>query len=192
MLGVHEPQQRYLFFGRHKLGANEAPMAEVNARFRSVRRAELIDLRNIENTGQAIWPDEKDRASYPTTGGEPPVDYYGATVFPYGESGNVYIMLAQAFWHWMPPKDGNTGAPGTRDVRLAVGRRRFEAICRQTHTSAVYHARCKAIRLSIPSMTRGQKWYLTCGWHLFFSVNSRINRWFAERTTTLKWNKTSC
>ena len=93
--------QRYLFYGRDK-----PP--------RKVRRAEMTDLTEIENTGVAIWPDELDQATYDTAEERGPVDYYGATVFPYEDA---YIMLAQAFWHWMP-----RGAPGTRDVRLAVSR----------------------------------------------------------------------
>ena len=112
-----EPLQRYLFFGRHKKGRDEKPTEEIDARFRSVRRAEMTDLREIENTGLAMWPDQLDRSVYPTEVDEPPVDYYGATVFRYPEAPDFTIMLAQAFWHWMP-----TGAPGTRDVRLAVSR----------------------------------------------------------------------
>src|SRR5690606_5235919 len=48
------------------------------------------------------------------------VDYYGATVFPYE---NIYIMMAQAFWHWLPDTEYHgTGEPGMRDIRLAISR----------------------------------------------------------------------
>ncbi|MBM3867226.1 MAG: hypothetical protein FJ381_15280 [Verrucomicrobia bacterium] len=114
--------QRYLFFGRHKLGDKDAPTADIDARFRSVRRAEMTDLTRIQNTGLAMWPDATDRRIYPGTADQPPMDYYGATVFRYSEAGDVYIMLAQTFWHWMPAEDGRITAPGTRDVRLAFSR----------------------------------------------------------------------
>jgi hypothetical protein len=104
---------RYLFYGRHK-----AITPEIEVLCRSVRRAELTDLTRIENTGLAIWPDARDRAAYVSPADQSPVDYYGATVFPYSEADDVYIMLAQAFWHWMP----DTNGPGTRDVRLATSR----------------------------------------------------------------------
>ena len=117
-----DPTQRYLFFGRHKLRENEAPQGDVDARFRSVRRAEMLDLKKIQNTGLAIWPDKIDRSLYDSESGEPPVDYYGATVFRYSEAPDVMIMLAQAFWHWMPSSNGGYNAPGTRDVRLAISR----------------------------------------------------------------------
>ena len=117
-----EPLQRYLFFGRHKLRSDETPTAEINARFRSVRRAEMTDLKDIENTGLAMWPDELDRGLYPTESDDPPVDFYGATVFRYSEAPDITIMLAQAFWHWIPTGKGAARAPGTRDVRLAFSR----------------------------------------------------------------------
>jgi hypothetical protein len=113
-----EPSQRYLFYGRHR-----AITPEIDILCRSVRRAELTDLTKIENTGLAIWPDQLDRAKHEAPAGQTPVDYYGATVFPYSETEGLYIMLAQAFWHWQPT-DAETGtlAPGMRDVRLAVSR----------------------------------------------------------------------
>lgn len=117
-----EPLQRYLFFGRHKKGRDENPTEEIDARFRSVRRAELTDLRYIENTGLAMWPDRLDRGLYQTADDQPPVDYYGATVFRYPEAPDFTIMLAQAFWHWIPTANGDRASPGTRDVRLACSR----------------------------------------------------------------------
>ena len=92
---------------------------------RSVRRAEMKDLSsNIENTGLVVWTDITDQYTYfsdrkdknkpEDIRNDVPVDYYGATVFPYE---NVYIMLAQAFWHHLPDQ-----GPGMRDVRLLISR----------------------------------------------------------------------
>jgi len=113
--------QRYLFFGRHRLTESEPHVGEINGMFRSVRRAELTNLTEIENTGVVMWPDAVDRQTYTAPAGQVPVDYYGATVFPYGDTGDVYIMLAQAFWHWIPVGNDKV-EPGMRDVRLAVSR----------------------------------------------------------------------
>ncbi|MBN2291762.1 MAG: hypothetical protein JXM70_05015 [Pirellulales bacterium] len=106
---------RYVFYGRDKKTASE-----LNIHCRSVRRAEMTDLTDIKNTGLAIWPDETDLATYPMENGKVPVDYYGATVFPYEEAPGVYIMLANAYWHW--DKQSDHYAPATFDVRLAVSR----------------------------------------------------------------------
>ncbi len=109
---------RYVFFGRHK-----KTTAEIGIRCRSVRRGELADATHIRNTGVALWPDAVDQAIYPTTAGNLPLDYYGATVFPYEEADHIYIMLAQTYWHWLPT-DVPKGSldPATLDVRLAVSR----------------------------------------------------------------------
>jgi hypothetical protein len=107
-----EISRRYLFYGRDKEGGG----------FRSVRRAELANLTQLENTGLVIWTDAMDFATYPTANGNAPVDYYGATVFPYQETEGVYIMLAQTFWHWMPGITETKLLPAGRDVRLAVSR----------------------------------------------------------------------
>jgi hypothetical protein len=125
--GAHDTQtiifwdrhlERYLFYGR-----NREVTPEIDIRCRSVRRAELLELTRVENTGLVIWPDAVDRATYDAPEGTTPVDYYGATVFPYPEADDVYIMLAQAFWHWIPTdRDTRTLPPGTRDVRLAISR----------------------------------------------------------------------
>ena len=120
---------RYVFYSRSK-----ETTSEVQIRCRSVRRAEMTDLRDIKNTGLAIWPDALDLATYDVDqeGKEwTPVDYYGATVFPYEEADRVYIMLAQAYWHWIrKPKTDRSWPkitwlaawPGTQDVQLAVSR----------------------------------------------------------------------
>jgi len=124
--------KRYVFYSRDK-----STTSEIDIRCRNVRRAEMTDLRDIKNTGLAIWPDALDRATYDVAkegkGGTEwtPVDYYGATVFPYEEADRAYIMLAQAYWHWKrTPKTERswpkitwlTEWPGTQDVQLAVSR----------------------------------------------------------------------
>jgi len=88
-------------------------------RFRTVRRLESDDLLNWDRQSIVMKPNEADLATYETPTLQPPVDYYGADVFRYE---GVYIMLAQAFWHWYsrPPEDGL--GPSTFDVRLAIGR----------------------------------------------------------------------
>ena len=106
--------QRYVFYGRHKEGTSE-----LNIHCRRVRRAEMTDLREIENTGLAMWPDALDMATYDVGEKWTPVDYYGATVFPYEEADRVYVMLAQAYWHWI--REAKMG-PATQDVRLSVSR----------------------------------------------------------------------
>ncbi|MGE3778527.1 MAG: hypothetical protein AB7F89_15175, partial [Pirellulaceae bacterium] len=120
------PSQKYLFYGRHR-----AVTSEIDILCRSVRRAELADLTQIVNTGLAIWPDQLDRSKHATAADQTPVDYYGATVFPYPETEGLYIMLAQAFWHWLPTdSQAGTLSPGMRDVRLAVSRdsRQFQRV----------------------------------------------------------------
>lgn len=112
---------KYLLFSRGKIYG------------RSVRRAEMKDLNSIENTGFVVWTDITDQYTYfseradrtepENLANDTPMDYYGATVFPYE---NVYIVLAQAFWHWIErdPRDLRPGTrrPGTRDVRLLISR----------------------------------------------------------------------
>ena len=47
-----------------------------------------------------------DDSTYNTPTPQPPVDYYGATVFKYPDSlpDSVYIMMAHAYWHWQGQK----------------------------------------------------------------------------------------
>ena len=121
-----QPSQRYLFFGRHR-----AISPEIDVLCRSVRRAELTDLTQIKNTGLAIWPDAVDRAKHESPPNVAPVDYYGATVFSYPYVDGVYVMLAQAFWHWLPTdSSAGTLSPGLRDVRLAISHdsKKFERV----------------------------------------------------------------
>lgn len=107
--------QKYLFYGRHF-------MENQGIRERGVRRAVIgNDFTEIHNTGLALWSDIKDKSKYSDimeVGNT--VDYYGATVFPYE---GIYLMLAQAFWHWVPNTVyQGTGEPGMRDVRLAYSK----------------------------------------------------------------------
>jgi len=105
--------------------------------YRTVRRLESDDLRNWDNQSIVMEADEIDLATHKTPTGQPPVDYYGADVFKYSEAEDVYVMLAQAFWHWSErkPDEGPVGVdrsghlgPSTFDVRLAVSRdgKRFQ------------------------------------------------------------------
>ena len=99
-------------------------------RYRTVRRMESDDLRNWDTQTIVMRPDEIDLATHETPTAQPPVDYYGADVFRYGDADDVYIMLAQAFWHWQerPPVKGR--GPSAFDVRLAVSRdgREFQRV----------------------------------------------------------------
>ena len=93
-----------------------------DANFRSVRRLESDDLANWDNELIVFEPDSVDRALYKTPTQQPPVDYYGALVFKYPETNGMYLMLAQAFWHWFDRTPLNRLGPNTFDVRLACSR----------------------------------------------------------------------
>ena len=88
-------------------------------RYRTVRRLESDDLLNWDQQSIVMQPDEDDLATHETPTAQPPVDYYGADVFRYE---GVYLMLAQAFWHWQPRPPSEKLGPSTFDVRLAVSR----------------------------------------------------------------------
>ncbi|MAT13707.1 MAG: hypothetical protein CMJ46_00370 [Planctomyces sp.] len=88
-------------------------------RYRTVRRLESDDLINWDSQTIVLRPDENDLATYEPRTPQPPVDYYGADVFRYED---VYLMLAQAFWHWNLRPDRDRLGPSTFDVRLAVSR----------------------------------------------------------------------
>jgi len=88
---------------------------------RTVRRRESDDLLHWKNESVSIEADDIDLATHTTHTGQPPVDYYGANVFRYAEAQDVYIMLAQPYWHWHRRDAGGLG-PSTFDVRLAVSR----------------------------------------------------------------------
>jgi hypothetical protein len=105
-----------------------------NRNHRMVRRLESDDLMTWENEQVIFEADEIDMARHQTSTGQPPVDYYGACVFKYPQAGDLYICLAQAFWHWKDrPQEERFGhspdpkayeaqithlAPSTIDVRL--------------------------------------------------------------------------
>ena len=96
---------------------------------RTVRRLESDDLLRWDNQVVVMQPDEVDVARHSTPAtppGKPSIDYYGACVFPYGDQ-RLYIMLAQAYWHWIPRKPreldlGPSGGPAAIDVRLGISR----------------------------------------------------------------------
>lgn len=89
--------------------------------YRTVRRLESNDLRQWDNQSIVMKADDIDLATHDTPTGQPPVDYYGADVFRYDEAEDVYIMLAEAYWHWKERPEKGLG-PATFDVRLAVSR----------------------------------------------------------------------
>jgi len=113
--------ERYALYTRywmsHRHGTAKAP-----DNFRTVRRLESDDLKSWDKQSIVMQPDEADRTLHPTRPGHPPVDYYGADVFRYTEADRVYIMLAQAYWHWKPRAPQKGLGPAGFDVRLAVSR----------------------------------------------------------------------
>ena len=113
--------ERYALYTRywmsHRHGTAKAP-----DNFRTVRRLESDDLKSWDKQSVVMQPDESDRTLHPTPPGQPPVDYYGADVFRYAEADRVYIMLAQAYWHWKPRAPRKGLGPAGFDVRLAVSR----------------------------------------------------------------------
>ena len=100
------------------------------ANFRTVRRLESDDLVNWDNEQVVMEADEVDLATHDTGTPQPPVDFYGADVFPYAHAEGVYIMLAQAFWHWQQRSGVDGLGPAGFDVRLAVSRdgKRFQRV----------------------------------------------------------------
>jgi hypothetical protein len=126
-----ECRQRYLLYTRKNPGSGTLK------RRRVVRRMESVDLFHWENEIFVMDADDVDNGIYDTPTPQPPVDYYGATVFKYPDDSpdSVYIMLAHAFWHWQRrPKEQRAGgyddrkfrfevlAPATLDDRLSVSR----------------------------------------------------------------------
>ena len=92
------------------------------ASYRTVRRLESDDLRSWENETVAMQADDVDLATHVTPTAQPPVDYYGADVFRYEEAEDVYLMLAQPYWHWQAREPLKGLGPSSFDVRLAVSR----------------------------------------------------------------------
>ena len=92
------------------------------ANYRTVRRLESDDLLNWDSEIVVMEADDVDLATHKTGTPQPPVDFYGADVFPYTDAEDVYIMLAQAFWHWQQRPGVDGLGPAGFDVRLAVSR----------------------------------------------------------------------
>ena len=92
------------------------------ASYRTVRRLESDDLQHWDNEQIVMEADEIDLATYDTGTPQPPVDFYGADVFPCMGAEDVYIMLAEAFWHWQSRSSTKGLGPSGFDVRLAVSR----------------------------------------------------------------------
>lgn len=126
-----EPQQRYALYTRKN------PEAGTARRHRVVRRMDSVDLLRWDHERFVMEADDVDRGIYATPTSQPPVDYYGATIFQYPDDSadSVYVMLAHAFWHWQRrPKEQRAGgyedvkfsyevlAPATLDDRLSVSR----------------------------------------------------------------------
>ena len=94
--------------------------------YRAVRRLESDDLEHWDGERIVMAADETDLGGHRTATGQPPVDYYGAAVYKYPQAGDLYVMLAQAYWHWQrrPPEErwGESGDPQTAVIeRLAPG-----------------------------------------------------------------------
>lgn len=81
-----------------------------NLGHRKVRRLVSDDLVRWEDE-RTVWEaDEAELDMHRTSTGQPPVDYYGACVYRHPGAGNLYICLAQAFWHWKDrPEDEKWG-----------------------------------------------------------------------------------
>ncbi len=90
-------------------------------RYRTVRRLESQDLRCWENERIVMEPDEIDRAVHDMPTPRPPVDFYGAGVFPYEGADRTYLMFLQTFWHWVKWDKEGLG-PSSIDVQLAASR----------------------------------------------------------------------
>ena len=105
-----------------------------NLGHRKVRRMESDDLKQWDSETICWEADETDLGIHATSTGMPPIDYYGAEVYKYPEAGDLYICLAEAFWHFKDrPEEDKWGfspdpkqlakkverlAPSTMDVRL--------------------------------------------------------------------------
>ena len=112
-----ESYSRYVMYTRRWVRFTDA-----NLNHRKVRRMESDDLVHWD-TQSIVWEaDEEDRATHGTSTGMHPVDYYGACVFKYPDAGDLYILLAQAFWHWKdrPPEErwGYSPDPQRRKKRV--------------------------------------------------------------------------
>ena len=126
-----DSKQRYLLYTRQN------PGAQTPTRRRVVRRLESVDLTHWDNEHFVMDADDIDNRTHDTPTPQPPVDYYGGTVFKYPDDSpdGVYMMIAHAFWHWQRrPEEQRAGgypdhkfqfevlAPATLDDRLSVSR----------------------------------------------------------------------
>jgi len=109
--------RRYVLYTRAKIRHKDP-----RGNYRMVRRLESDDLTQWENEQIVMRADQADLATYKTSTPQPPVDYYGATVFKYPDANGVYVMLAQAFWHLRDRAPIPRLGPNAFDVRLAVSR----------------------------------------------------------------------
>jgi len=124
-------KQRYVMYTRDNPGGG------MPIRRRVVRYVESADLVHWEKEVYVMDADVVDDSIYNTPTPQPPVDYYGATVFKYPDNSpdSVYIMMAHAYWHWQgrPVEQQQGGyehhkfshavlAPAKIDVRLCAGR----------------------------------------------------------------------
>ena len=106
---------RYALYTRHWMHQRDRQRA-----YRAVRRLETDDLKTgWDQQAIVMAPDEIDWATHATPTEQPPVDFYGACVFPYED---VYIMLLQAYWHWDQRSSLKRLGPLGFDVRLAISR----------------------------------------------------------------------
>lgn len=108
---------RYVLYTRRWVRLNPK-----EASYRTVRRLESDDLLVWKDESVVMQADSVDLATHETPTAQPPVDYYGADVFRYEEADDVYLMLAQPFWHWQERSPLKGLGPSSFDVQLAVSR----------------------------------------------------------------------
>ena len=118
--------------GRYVLYTRKNPGEGTPARSRYIRRLDSADLENWENEVIVMKADEIDNATHKSPTPQPPLDYYGGTIFKYPDDDGVYIMLAHAYWHWKVTPEQQKRAvvnnkpakllPSVLDDRLAVSR----------------------------------------------------------------------
>ncbi len=97
--------------------------------FRSVRRLESDDLEHWDDTGVVWTAEEEELAARDTHTGQPALDYYGATVFPYPNTdAPCYVALAQAYWHWLERLEDEKWGPSGDPQRAIIERLRPAAM----------------------------------------------------------------
>ena len=90
-----ESYGRYVMYTRLWVRADDP-----NRNHRKVRRLESDDLVHWDSESVVWEADAADLATYRTSTGMPPIDYYGAAVYKYPDADDLYICLAEAFWHF--------------------------------------------------------------------------------------------